>query len=336
MPDRTAAACHVPGQALITGAAGFIGSHVTETLLARGARVVGLDNFDPHYPAGFKRQNLAAALTHSRFTLVEADCRDRAALDRLFAEFGPFDTIAHLAARPGVRPSLAQAGRYFDINVRGTQVLLEAVAATGLRPRFVLASSSSVYGAAAGPFREDQALGKPLSPYAASKHAAELVAYVAHHLHGIPVTVLRFFTAYGPRQRPDMAIPQFAARLLRGAPVHLFGGGDSHRDYTYIGDIVEGVICALERAGGYRTYNLGSGRLTRLDELVRGLAAALDVPLRAEPAPAQPGDVPLTWADISLARMDLGWEPRTSLAEGLAHAAAWWRGPGAATSLAAQ
>ncbi len=335
MPDSSAASSP-PDRVLVTGAAGFIGSQLAVTLLARGAQVVGLDNFDPFYPAALKRANLAAALAHPRFTLVEADCRDRAALNRLFAAFGPFDAIAHLAARAGVRPSLAQAGLYFDINVRGTQALLEAVAATVPRTRFVHASSSSVYGSAQGPFREDQTLGRPLSPYAASKHASELVAHVAHHLHGIPVTVLRFFTAYGPRQRPDMAIPQFAARLLRGEPVRLYGGGESHRDYTYVGDIVDGVIRALERADGYRTYNLGSGRLTRLDELVRGLAAALDVPLRAEPAPAQPGDVPLTWADISLARKDLGWEPRTSLEEGLARAAEWWRGPGAAVSLPAQ
>lgn len=314
---------------LVTGVAGFIGSSLTEALLARGSRVVGLDNFDPYYPIALKRSHVAGFLQHPDFRLVEGDCRDRAAMDRLLREHGPFDAIAHLAARAGVRPSLTQAELYFDLNVRGSQVLFEAVAAAAPGTRIAHASSSSVYGASPGPFREDQAIGRPVSPYAASKHASELVAHVAHHLHGTPMAVLRFFTAYGPRQRPDMAIPNFTARLLRGQPVRLFGGGESHRDYTFVGDVVDGVIRALERADGWRVYNLGSGKLTRLDQLVARLAEALGVPLRAEAAPEQPGDVPLTWADVSRAREELGYAPQTGLEEGLRRYVSWLRGPGA-------
>ncbi len=304
---------------LVTGAAGFIGSHLTEALLQQGCEVTGYDNFDDYYAPAAKREHLRGALAHPRFRLIEADLRDRPALDRAIAERGPFDAVAHLAARAGVRPSLTQAELYFDVNVRGTQVLLDALRAGSPEARFVLASSSSVYGAEPGPFREDQPIGRPLSPYAASKHAAELVTHVAHHQHGCDAAVLRFFTAYGPRQRPDMAIPRFTERILRGEPVQLFGGGaDSFRDYTYVGDVVQGVIRALERAHGWRVYNLGSGQLTRLDALVAELGRALGRPVRVEAAPAQPGDVPLTWADRTRAAAELGWEPRTGLAEGLA------------------
>lgn len=307
---------------LVTGAAGFIGSHLVELLLALGCEVTGYDNFDPYYSPEVKRAQLRGALAHPRFRLTAADVRDRDALARVCAERGPFDAVAHLAARAGVRPSLLQPELYFDVNVRGTQVLLEALRAQSPRPRFVLASSSSVYGAETGPFREDQAIGRPLSPYAASKHAAELVTYVEHHLHGLDVAVLRFFTAYGPRQRPDMAIARFTEQILRGEPVQLFGGGDSFRDYTYVGDVVQGVARALERAQGYRLYNLGSGSLTRLDDLVAQLGRTLGRPVRISAAPAQPGDVPLTWADRSRAAAELGWEPATPLAEGLARYAA--------------
>ena len=311
------------GRYLVTGAAGFIGSSLVEALLAGGEQVIGLDNFDPYYAVERKRAQIRAALEQPNFRLIEADCRDRAALDRILAEHGPFDAVTHLAARAGVRPSLTNAQLYFDLNVRGTQVLLDALVARAPGTRFVHASSSSVYGDAKGPFHEEQPIGRPLSPYAASKHASELVAHVAHHLHGVPMTVLRFFTAYGPRQRPDMAIPHFTQQLLSGEAVRLFGGGDSHRDYTYIGDIVDGVLRAMQRAEGYRIFNLGSGRLTRLSDLVAKLAAALHVPLRAEIAPEMPGDVPLTWADVSRARAELGYEPRTMLEEGLARYAAW-------------
>lgn len=314
----TAAPAQPLHRVLVTGAAGFIGSHLVEALLALGAEVTGYDNFDPYYSPEVKRAQLRAALAHPRFRLVAADIRDREALGRVFNERGPFDAIAHLAARAGVRPSLLEPELYFDVNVRGTQVLLEAVRAHSPEARFVLASSSSVYGAETGPFREDQAIGRPLSPYAASKHASELVAYVEHHLHGRHVAALRFFTAYGPRQRPDMAIPRFTEQILRGEPVQLFGGGDSFRDYTYVGDVVQGVIRALERAQGYRIYNIGSGRLTKLDALVAQLGTTLGRPVRIHAAPVQPGDVPLTWADRSRAAAELGWEPTTLLADGLA------------------
>ena len=258
-----------------------------------------------------------------RVRLVEGDLRDQAPVGRLFAE-EDFDVVVHLAARAGVRPSIAQAPLYHDLNVRGTQVLLDALCAAAPETRFVLASSSSVYGAAEGPFREDQRLGRPLSPYAASKHASELVAHVMHHLHGLPTSVLRFFTAYGPRQRPDMAVPRFARRLLHGEPVRMFGDGSSVRDYTFVGDVVRGVVAAMERTtSDFQTYNLGCGRITRLDEFVAAVADVLGVPLLVERLPDQPGDVPLTLADVSKAKAMLGWEPTVPVVEGLRRSAPW-------------
>jgi UDP-glucuronate 4-epimerase len=304
---------------LVTGAAGFIGSHLVDALLARGCEVTGYDNFDAYYSPETKRLHLTSALAHPRFRLVADDLRDRAALDRTLAEHGPFDAVAHLAARAGVRASLRHPELFFDVNVRGTQILLEALRAGSPQARFVLASSSSVYGADPGPFHEDQPIGRPHSPYAASKHAAELVSYLAHHLHGTDVTVLRFFTAYGPRQRPDMAIPRFTEQILRNEAVQIFGGGDSFRDYTYVGDVVQGVVRALERAHGFRVFNLGSGQLTRLDALVAQLGKALQRPVRLATLPMQPGDVPLTWANRARATAELSWEPSTGLAEGLKH-----------------
>lgn len=307
---------------LVTGAAGFIGSHLVERCLAAGAEVIGLDNFDAYYARALKEANLAAAVTQPRFRLVEGDIRDRALLRRLLVDEG-CDVVVHLAARAGVRPSLQDPALYMDVNVLGTTVLLEALRE---RPqtRLVFASSSSVYGGLTHtPFRESDECSRPVSPYAASKKAGEVLCAAWHHLYGIPVAALRFFTAYGPRQRPDMAIASFAAKLRAGRPIVLFGDGSSARDYTYVDDIVDGVYRAMERCSGYEIYNLGESRTTRLDELVALLGEALGVRPVIERRPPQPGDVPLTCADVSKAREHLGYRPATGVRDGLTRYAAW-------------
>jgi UDP-glucuronate 4-epimerase len=306
---------------LVTGGAGFIGSHVCERLLERGDELVVLDNFNDFYDPRLKRDN-ARALAGAR--IVEGDIRDEELVGRLFAE-RPFDAVLHLAAMAGVRPSLADPLHYQDVNVRGTLVLLEAVRR---RPetRFVFASSSSVYGTSESvPFREDDDIHRPVSPYAATKRAGELLAFTHHHLYGIPTSCLRFFTVYGPRQRPEMAIHRFVANALAGRPIPFFGDGSSRRDYTYIDDIVDGVLRALERCAGYEIYNLGESQTTSLSELVALIGAACGVEPVLDRRPPQPGDVPITYADVTKARERLGYLPRTPVSEGLARFVAWYR-----------
>lgn len=311
------------GAVLVTGGAGFIGSHVVEALLARGTRVVVLDSFDTSYDPEIKRRNLTAAAGDARLTLIEGDIRDDSALAMAFAE-GPFDGVIHLAARAGVRQSLLDPVLYQEVNVTGTTRVLEYARQTGAH--FVLGSSSSVYGAtSSAPFSEADAADRPSSPYAATKRSNELTCYAYHHLYHLPVTCLRFFTVYGPRQRPEMAIHRFAALIDGGRAVELYGNGSSLRDYTYIDDIVDGVLSALDHPAGYRIYNLGTTATTSLIALAGTLARALDQPLQVRYLPEQPGDVPLTFADISLARDALGYQPRVSLAEGLRHFVEWFR-----------
>jgi UDP-glucuronate 4-epimerase len=258
---------------LLTGGAGFIGSHVCERLLARGERVTVLDNFNDFYDPALKRAN-AAALRGAR--IVEGDIRDQVLVARLFAE-GAFDAVIHFAAMAGVRPSLLDPLHYEDVNVRGTLVLLEAARKSG-RPRFVFASSSSVYGDNERvPFRESDDIHKPVSPYAATKRAGELVCYTYHHLYGLPISALRFFTVYGPRQRPEMAIHKFVRAAFSGERVPFYGDGSTRRDYTYIDDIVDGVVRALDRCAGYEVYNLGESATTSLAELVQEVGRASGV-----------------------------------------------------------
>jgi UDP-glucuronate 4-epimerase len=312
---------------LVTGGAGFIGSHVCEALLARGDRVIALDNFDPWYDPALKWANLDACLADQRFGLVEGDVRDAEAVAQLFVR-GGFDAVVHLAGFAGVRASLDDPLACESVNVGGTLVLLEAARRAG-RPRFVLASTSSVYGLSpAIPYREDDPLLSPVSPYGASKIAAEKYAHIYHAVHGLPVASLRFFTAYGPRQRPDMAFRRFAAILLAGRPVPLYGDGGTTRDYTFISDVTAGVLAALDSAVHYGVFNIGNDRAHRLDEAVRLLAAALGVEARLEHLPEQPGDPPHTRADISAARAALGYAPRVGLADGLARFAEWLRACG--------
>lgn len=308
---------------LVTGAAGFLGSHVSETLLADGWQVVGVDNFDPFYDPSVKRENLRSLRRNKQFQIAEGDIRDRAFLDSVAAR-AKFDAIVHLAARPGVRPSLEDPRTYMDVNVSGTAEILEFAKRNGV-PKFVFASSSSIYGEREGsPFREDDVSDSPVSPYAASKKAGELLAYTYHKNYGISVTCLRFFTVYGPRQRPEMAIHRFTRAIDQGQPIEIFGDGSSRRDYTFVDDAVAGVAAALEKAKSYRVYNIGNHRTVQLLDLVHRLEEILGKKAEIKFLPAQPGDVPLTCADIQRAQEELGYSPSTPLERGLELFAEWY------------
>jgi UDP-glucuronate 4-epimerase len=318
---------------LVTGAAGFIGSHLCERLLARGDRVVGLDNFDPFYPRTMKLKNLAAALAHPAFKLVEGDVRNTADIQKALASGeGAPDVVVHLAALAGVRPSLLEPERFYDVNVMGSVRLFEACRAAGIA-RVVFASSSSVYGQdSAVPFKEQDPCGRPLSPYAASKRAGELIAWNTHHVHGLALACLRFFTVFGPRQRPDLAIHKFVSAMTRGEPIDLYGDGSTARDYTYIDDIIDGVVAVVDRqvaqaagAADFRLYNLGGSRTTSLARLVELIAAELKVSPRIVWKPEQPGDMRHTLADVSLAQRELGYASKVDLPEGIARFVKWWR-----------
>jgi UDP-glucuronate 4-epimerase len=309
----------------VTGGAGFIGSHLCERLLDRGDSVVAIDNFDPFYPRHLKEQNLLSARSSPRFHFLEADCADPNAVDAAFAQ--PVDAIVHLAAKAGVRPSLADPLGYTRANIVGTQVLLEAAQKHGVK-RFVFGSSSSVYGNNRKvPFSEDDAVDRPISPYAATKRACEVLCHAYHHLYGMSVLSLRFFTVYGPRQRPDLAIRKFTELMLRGEPIPFYGDGSSERDYTWIDDILQGVIAAIDRTatnpGEFEIINLGESRTTSLNKLVELIATAAGVEPRLDRKPMQPGDVDRTFADVSKARALLGYTPTTAVEEGIPRFVDW-------------
>lgn len=319
---------------LVTGGAGFIGSHTTEALLRRGDRVVVLDNFNDFYDPSIKRSNVeairrtaaevASADGEPVFDLVEGDIRDEAVVSRLMQN-GEFDAVVHLAAMAGVRPSLQDPLHYQDVNVRGTMLFLKELEK---RPetRFVFASSSSVYGGNTDvPFKEAADVHRPVSPYAATKRAGELLCYTHHHLYGIPTACLRFFTVYGPRQRPEMAIHKFVRKTFEGEPLPFFGDGSTRRDYTYVDDIVDGVLRSIDRCEGYEVYNLGESQTTSLSELVELIGQACGVEPVLDRQPMQPGDVIVTYADVSKAREKLGYDPHTTVAEGLERFVAWYR-----------
>jgi UDP-glucuronate 4-epimerase len=309
---------------LITGGAGFIGSHLADRRLARGDRVVVLDDFNDFYDPRRKRENVAPHADDARYRLVEGDIRDRDLLLRLFAEEG-FDAVLHLAARAGVRPSLSDPVLYEEVNCIGTLNLLEAAARHGL-PRFLFASSSSVYGISSRlPFSEEDPVDRPISPYATTKRAGELHVFNAHHLKGLPAVCLRFFTVYGPRQRPEMAIARFIRCLETDTPIPLYGDGSSQRDYTFIDDVTEGVERALEIDAGFEIINLGGAHPIRLSDLVQELEAATGKRARLERKPDQPGDVPITYASVKKAERILGFRPRVVLAEGLQRSVEWYR-----------
>ncbi len=301
---------------LVTGGAGFIGSHLVDRLLARGENVVCLDDFNDFYPPRIKRANVRSHLDSESYTLVEADLRDQDTLKSVF-ERNSIEKVVHLAARAGVRPSLAEPLLYADVNVGGTLHLLE-LARTHEVEQIVFASSSSVYGAnTKTPFSEDDRIERPISPYAATKYAGELFCHTYHHLYGIPTTCLRFFTAYGPRQRPEMAIHKFARLLEEGSPIPMFGNGSTARDYTYIDDIVDGVIAAIDHPLGFEVINLGESQTTTLRELIATLERLSGRAAQIEQHPLQPGDVEITFADVSKARRLLDYNPSTPIETGL-------------------
>ncbi|HLJ51211.1 MAG TPA: GDP-mannose 4,6-dehydratase [Bryobacteraceae bacterium] len=308
---------------LLTGGAGFIGSHLVDRLLADNWRVTTIDNFDPFYCRRLKERNIHLHRHHPCFRLVEADIRDREALRRELAG-DSFDVLIHLAARAGVRPSILDPMAYQDVNVGGTQNLLEFAKRCGI-PKIIFASSSSVYGVNPNtPWREDDPVLLPISPYAATKIAGELMGHVYSKLFGIQFLALRFFTVYGPRQRPDLAINKMSRMILNGEPIPIFGDGSTTRDYTYIDDIVAGVCTALEYEGSlYEVINLGNNQTISLLEMVRVIENALGRKARLEFQPQQPGDVPRTAANIEKARMLLGYEPSTRFSAGITQFAKW-------------
>ena len=311
-------------RALVTGGAGFIGSHLCERLVAENVSVTTLDSFDPFYDPAIKQRNLEDLVRADRFKLAEGDIRHEAVVEELFAG-GRFDTVFHLAARAGVRPSLVESRLYHDVNVIGTVVLLEAARRHGVRC-FILGSSSSVYGNNEKvPFAEDDPVDCPVSPYAASKKAAEVAGHVYHHLYGMDVICLRFFTVYGPRQRPEMAIHKFTRLVEQGRPVPRFGDGETVRDYTFIDDIIDGVVAAARQGRGYRIYNLGESRTTSLSRLIRLIGDALGKEPVIEELPSQPGDVRRTYADVSRARAEIGYSPSVTIEEGITRFIEWYR-----------
>ena len=311
---------------LITGGAGFIGSHLVDRLLASDVeRITVVDDFNDFYDPSIKRANIREHLDDSRYDIFEIDIRDAAALEQVF-EASDFDCIVHLAARAGVRPSLSEPQLYAETNINGTLNLLELARHKNIM-QFVFGSSSSVYGINAKvPFSEDDPIRQPISPYAATKSAGELLCHTYSHLYGLRCICLRFFTVYGPRQRPDLAIHKFAKLISQGKPIPVFGDGTTRRDYTYIDDIIDGVMAAIDYdKSNYEVINLGESRTVELRELVSLLERELDTKVIIDPQPPQPGDVPQTFADISKARALLGYNPKTQIEAGLHRFVEWFQ-----------
>lgn len=308
---------------LVTGAAGFIGSHLVERLLGNDIEVVGVDNFNSYYDPQVKRKNIEGCVKNDNFQLIEADIRDIDAMDEIVG--GDIGTIVHLAAMAGVRPSIADPMLYADVNINGTMVLLEA-AKKHKTDKFIFASSSSVYGNNEKvPFSEGDNVDFPISPYAATKKGCELICHTYHHLYNMPMTCLRFFTVYGPRQRPDLAIHKFTRLIEEGKAIEIYGDGSMMRDFTYIDDIIDGVTASIERCCGFNIYNLGESRPISVSELVSEIEKALGKKAIIEHLPLQPGDVDRTYADVAKAIDELGYEPKTLIEDGLAKFVAWFR-----------
>jgi len=309
---------------LITGGAGFIGSHTTAALLARGGQVVCLDNFNDYYSPQRKRKNVSEFLDDPDYRPYEGDIRDRERLEEVFAEEKP-DKVIHIAAMAGVRPSIERPLLYEEVNVKGTLNMLEA-ARHHRATSFLFASSSSVYGGQEKvPFSEDDPIARPISPYAATKAAGEVLCYTYHHLYGLNVTCLRFFTVYGPKGRPDMAPYLFTKWVFEGAELKMFGDGTTSRDYTYIDDIVSGVVAALDADLSYEIINLGNSQTVVLRDFIALVEKLAGKKAKIVQLPMQPGDVPRTCADISKARRLLGYDPRTPAEEGMKPFVAWYR-----------
>jgi UDP-glucuronate 4-epimerase len=313
---------------LITGGAGFIGSHVCERLLAEGHAVTVFDDLNDFYDPAIKRRNLADIQSKGgKFTFVQGDLAQRATVDTALAS-APFDQIIHLAARAGVRPSLQEPALYQRVNVEGTVNLLEAARLRGVK-KVTIASSSSVYGVNARvPFSEADPIFSAISPYAASKLACEALGHVYHHVYGMDVVMLRFFTVYGPRQRPDLAIHKFARLITAGKPVPVFGDGSTARDYTYVTDTVDGVLATTRREFGFEIFNLGESQTVTLSRLIELLEQALGKKAVLDRQPLQPGDVPITYANIDKAREKLGYRPSVKVEEGIPKFTEWFRRSG--------
>jgi len=310
---------------LVTGGAGFIGSHLCEALLAQGEQIVVLDNFDPFYPESIKRNNIENAQRSSSYELVVGDIRDSSLVDSLF-KLHQFDVVVHLAARAGVRPSIEDPVGYQDVNVNGTMVLLEAARKFKLNI-FIFASSSSVYGNNKKvPFAEKDFVDHPISPYAATKKTGELFCYTYSHLYNINMTCLRFFTVYGPRQRPDLAIHKFAELINNNVEIPVFGDGSMRRDFTYIDDIVGGILASIKHCSGYEIYNLGESSPVRLDKLIITIETALGKKAIINRLPQQPGDVEQTYADITKAKDKLGYNPQVLIDVGIGKFVEWFKG----------
>lgn len=310
---------------LVTGGAGFIGSHVCERLLRDGQSVGVLDDLNPFYEPALKRENLDALARTGveRFQFFEGDITDRSTVDSAFQKTR-FDQVIHLAARAGVRPSLEEPALYQRVNVEGTVNILEAARHAGVR-KLTIASSSSVYGVNSNvPFSESDPIFQPISPYAASKLASEALGHVYHHIYGLDVAMLRFFTVYGARQRPDLAIHKFARLMRAGKPIPLFGDGGTARDYTYIDDIVDGVLACTQREFGFEIFNLGESHTVTLARLVELLERSLGIKPVIDRQPPQLGDVPLTYANVEKAKRMLGYNPSTTIEAGLAKFAEWF------------
>lgn len=309
---------------LVTGVAGFIGSHLTEKLLGQGQEVVGLDNFNDFYSPRVKRGNLAWAQKHKSFTLFEKDVTDRIFLEKLFKKYR-FEKVIHLAARAGVRPSFENPNIYVKDNLLGTLSLLETIKRFPVK-NFIFASSSSVYGnSSRAPFSENSDTDTPLSPYGATKKAGELLCFTYHQKYKIPTTILRFFTVYGPRQRPDMAIHLFTKLILEKKEIPVFGEGNSERDYTYIGDVLQGILAALQKQFDFEIFNLGTSHTIMLKDLIGLLEKNLKQKARLKFFPFFEGDMRLTYANISRARKLLNYKPRTRLEDGLKEFIAWYK-----------
>lgn len=310
---------------LVTGGAGFIGSNLCERLLESGHAVWAFDDLNSFYDISIKQRNIREIQAKAKlFTFVHGDITDRAALDELFRET-KFDQIIHLAARAGVRPSLAEPALYQRVNVEGTVNLLEAARLNGVK-KITIASSSSVYGVNAKvPFSEADPIFSAISPYAASKLACESLGHVYHHVYGMDVVMLRFFTVYGPRQRPDLAIHKFAQLISAGKPIPVFGDGSTARDYTYVSDTLEGILACTKKEFGFEIVNLGESQTVTLSYLIELLENALGKKAAIDRQPLQPGDVPITFADISKAKTKLGYNPKVKIEEGIPRFVEWFR-----------
>jgi len=309
---------------LVTGAAGFIGSHVSEWFVKKGDSVVGIDNFDDFYPAELKDSNIAELKKSNRFSFYKEDIRDTKALNEIFRR-NDIEVVIHLAAKAGVRPSIESIEQYYDVNVNGTVFLLEAMRRNDVK-KMIFASSSSIYGNNAKvPFSELDPVDYPISPYASTKKSGELLCHVYHHLYNFNITCLRFFTVYGPRQRPDLAIHKFTRLIDEGLPVPFYGDGSTSRDYTYIADIVEGIDCAVNCLKGYRIYNLGESNVITLNQLIKTIEANLDKKAIINRQPMQPGDVIKTYADISKAKAEIGYSPKYDFDTGIKKFVKWYR-----------